>query len=245
MPVSCSGRWRRPHSMLIGWQVGSVIQPGDVQPRNAAIGVVIGAAVGLLLAPLLLTRPYEALRRTVGRMPPGEMIFATIGLVMGLLVAALLSYPLSLLPWSLGHILPAIAAALCAYLGVTFLLMRRRELTQWILGRFGQTRTADADQVKYLVDTNAIIDGRIADVCEAGFLLGQLVVPRFVLNELQHIADSSDSLRRGRGKRGLETLKRLQQGSDSRISISDLDARDVPEVDGKLVKLAHWRCAAP
>jgi uncharacterized protein YacL len=90
-----------------------------------------------------------------------------------------------------------------------------------------------------LVDTSTIIDGRIADITQAGFLYGTLVVPRFVLSELQHIADSGDPLRRNRGKRGLDMLRRLQSESSTPLRISDDDPRDVPDVDGKLVKLAR------
>jgi uncharacterized protein YacL len=94
-------------------------------------------------------------------------------------------------------------------------------------------------EVEYLVDTSTIIDGRIADINQAGFLYGTLVVPRFVLTELQHIADSADPVRRVRGKRGLDMLKRLQNESPTPLRISDDDPGDVYEVDGKLVKLAR------
>ncbi|MFL5734927.1 MAG: PIN/TRAM domain-containing protein [Chloroflexia bacterium] len=90
-----------------------------------------------------------------------------------------------------------------------------------------------------LVDTSAIIDGRIADITQTGFIDGTLLVPRFVLNELQHIADSPDPLRRARGRRGLDMLNRLQRESGAPIQISEVDADDIPEVDGKLVKIAR------
>jgi uncharacterized protein YacL len=95
------------------------------------------------------------------------------------------------------------------------------------------------DGGRLLVDTSAIIDGRIADISQTGFLHGTLVVPRFVLNELQHIADSPDPLRRNRGRRGLDMLNRLQKDSTTPVEIADVDAREVPDVDGKLVKLAR------
>jgi uncharacterized protein YacL len=100
---------------------------------------------------------------------------------------------------------------------------------------------ADKAQLdKYvLVDTSAIIDGRIADISQTGFIDGTLLIPRFVLNELQHIADSADPLRRARGRRGLDMLNRLQRESVVPIQISEVDAEDIPEVDGKLVKIAR------
>jgi uncharacterized protein YacL len=90
-----------------------------------------------------------------------------------------------------------------------------------------------------LLDTSAIIDGRIADITQTGFVLGPLVVPRFVLNELQRIADSADTMRRNRGRRGLEMLNRLQKDATVPIEITDADVEDVLEVDGKLIKMAR------
>ncbi|HEX9039305.1 MAG TPA: PIN domain-containing protein [Ktedonobacterales bacterium] len=97
---------------------------------------------------------------------------------------------------------------------------------------------------RILLDTSAIIDGRIADISQTGFITGTLVAPRFVLEELQHIADSPDGMRRNRGRRGLEILQRLQKDSNVPVEISDADPTEVAEVDAKLVKLARqWRCA--
>ena len=105
----------------------------------------------------------------------------------------------------------------------------------------GRVTRRSSDRI--LVDTSAIIDGRIADISTTGFINGVLVVPRFVLEELQHIADSADSMRRNRGRRGLEILQRLQKDPAVQVEISDADA-DPTEVDAKLVKLARqWRCS--
>jgi uncharacterized protein YacL len=95
-----------------------------------------------------------------------------------------------------------------------------------------------------VVDTSAIIDGRIAEIVESGFIYGTLVVPKFVLEELQHIADSSDTLRRNRGRRGLEILNRMQKESTTPVEILDEDVPEVTEVDAKLVALARVRSKA-
>jgi len=159
---------------------------------------------------------------------------------MGLVVAALLAVPLSFLPWWLGHMAPGIVALACVYLGVTLAYIRRHDLAQIHSRKRPEVAaTPDAARPGYLVDTSAIIDGRIADVSQAGFLLGPLIVPRFVLSELQHIAGSSDALRRNRGRRGLEILNRMQKDATTTVTISDVDAREIPEVDAKLVKLAR------
>lgn len=226
--------------LLVGWQIGSLVGPDHYGIRNAAIGVGAGAVVGFLIAPFLVERPYEALRRLVNRTPPGEVVYGTLGLLLGLLAAALLSYPLSLLPWWFGHLLPAIAAGIGGYLGIMVMLMRHRELTSWLRNRPPEQAALDGDgTAACLVDTSAIIDGRIADISETGFLLGPLLVPRFVLHELQNIAGSADPLRRNRGRRGLEILNRMQKESATAVTVCELDARDIPDVDSKLVKVAR------
>ena len=225
---------------LIAWQVGSVSGEGHAQPRNAIIGIAVGAILGFILGPLIVARPYHALKRIISSMPPGDLLYAILGLILGLIVAALISYPLSFLPWWFGHVLPAVATLTGAYLGISFIMMRRRELTRFLQSRFATHLPEPApDGGRLLVDTSAIIDGRIADISQTGFLHGTLVVPRFVLNELQHIADSPDPLRRNRGRRGLDMLNRLQKDPTTPVEIADLDAREVPDVDGKLVKLAR------
>lgn len=230
---------------LIGWQAGSVIGTGASQPRDAILGIAVGAVVGFALAPYIVKRPYIAFRRVVTGMPLGDLAGAIGGLALGLIVAALVSYPLSFLPWWFGHVLPAIAAMVFAYLGVSLVMMRRREIAH-ILPFHSEKDSAEKDGVvrgeqtpQVLVDTSAIIDGRIADVCQTGFVIATLVVPRFVLKELQHIADSADSLRRARGRRGLEVLNRLQKDERTHLEISDIDTREVHDVDSKLVKLAR------
>jgi uncharacterized protein YacL len=228
---------------LVGWQIGSVIGPTSAQPRNAILGVAVGVIFGALIAPLLVVPPYYALKRIISAMPPGDLVYSILGLLLGLIVAALVAYPLSFLPWWFGHVLPAIATVLCGYFGIAFMMMRGREITRFFQSRFS-SHASDAldtpqDGMRLLVDTSAIIDGRIADISQTGFLHGTLVVPRFVLRELQHIADSSDPLRRNRGRRGLDVLNRLQKDTTTEVEIADLDAGDVPDVDGKLVKLAR------
>jgi uncharacterized protein YacL len=225
---------------LIAWQIGSLVgQNSGQQTRNAVLGIGVGAILGFVAAPLLIGRPYAFLKRLATRTPLVDLVFGIFGLILGLIVAALLSYPLSFLPYWFGHTLPALTAITCAYLGVSLLMMRRRELSSFVQARIGSREEPSNASGEILVDTSAIIDGRIADLADTGFLRGKLVVPRFVLTELQHVADSPDALRRNRGRRGLEVLNKLQKDSPTPVEISDVDARDVPEVDGKLVKLAR------
>ncbi len=119
-----------------------------------------------------------------------------------------------------------------------FFLINNEDIT--FLDKIVPVKESDADvQIPYkILDTSVIIDGRIADICDTGFLEGILVIPNFVLNELQMIADSADSIKRNRGRRGLDILNKMQKDQSIMVKISDIDFKDIPEVDSKLVQLA-------
>ena len=187
--------------------------------------------------------PYQGSRQQLPRTPTIVFVAAIAGLVIALLLSVLLTFPLSMLPGLWGNIAPiAVSLFLCLVI-IPITLARRRELFRM----FGITLpegTKDMDSLvprngQLIVDTSTLIDGRIADIDQAGFIPGSLLIPRFVLDELHHIADSYDSMRRNRGRRGLEILTKLQQESDILVEISDLDAKDVTDVDSTLVKLAQ------
>ena len=212
---------------------------------------LVGALVGLLLTPYISTRPVRGLRKVLARSSAQNLVAALIGLIVGLVVAVLLSFPLSLLPDPMGSILPFVAVVLFGYLGVSIFVMRSTDIFSIFPGlqksqsfsKDGTGATNWADNRTILLDTSVIIDGRIADISRTGFIPGSLLIPRFVLNELQYIADSSDSMRRQRGRRGMEVLAALQKEPTIPIRISDIDVDGVREVDDKLVILARqMRC---
>src|SRR5947209_5116732 len=120
---------------LVGWQVGSLLGDGSHQPRNAILGIAIGAVSGFAVAPYVVGKPYSLARGRLRRLPLAQLVSAIIGLILGLVVAALLAYPLSFLPWSLGHLLPALAAVVCGYLGISLMLMRHGELSHLLRAR--------------------------------------------------------------------------------------------------------------
>jgi uncharacterized protein YacL len=171
-----------------------------------------------------------------------------LGLIVGLIIAALLTFPLSLLPDPFGKVLPFAGVLIFSYFGISIFVMRQQDIltTFQHLPNRGQddnmhTRQQGARTI--LLDTSVIIDGRISDIARTGFLFGTLLIPRFVLNELQYIADSADNLRRQRGRRGIEVISQLQKDMIIPVRITDVDVEGVREVDDKLVILARQlRC---
>jgi uncharacterized protein YacL len=166
------------------------------------------------------------------------------GLVMGLLVAALLSFPLSMLPAPFGQILPFVGVVAFAYFGISLFVMRQGDIMGLVSTLSGRSESGSSSSWTnlnrtILLDTSVIIDGRVADIARTGFLPGTLLIPRFVLNELQYIADSPDGLRRQRGRRGMDVLAELQKLPNILVRISDINAEGVREVDDKLVVLAR------
>lgn len=226
---------------FLGWQIGGVAKGLLMTPYiryYPAAAAIIGAALGGFFALDVTVRPFQAARHRIRQIPARYLVTGLVGLVVGLIISALLALPLSLLPGFLGEVLPFVATVAFVTLGVTTMIMREKDILSMVRRLTSREAIAGQDEV-ILVDTSVIIDGRIADVCATGFISGTLIVPRFVLNELQHIADSPDVLRRNRGRRGLEILARLQKDPETSIEISEMDAEGVREVDSKLVRLAR------
>lgn len=228
----------------------------SVEQYAISIGLV-GALVGLILTPFITTRPARAMRALFSRISAQTLFSSLIGLVAGLIVAALLSFPLSLLPYPFGSIFPFLGVLVFGYMGVALFVMRQLDfyaIFSNLPGRGGSAGGGPAanenaanqnwaESRTILLDTSVIIDGRIADIARTGFLPGALLIPRFVLQELQYIADSPESLRRQRGRRGMEVLAQLQKEPNIPVRMSDIDVDGVRDVDDKLVILARqMRC---
>lgn len=234
----------------LGWIFGGwaaaiePVEPGQSLLFRAVFGL-IGTLAGLILTPYLTTRPARAIRNKLGRLAAETLFAGLTGLVIGLLTAALLAFPISLLPAPFGQILPFVGVLIFAYLGISLFVMRQGDimgLVSTISGRGGESGASTSWtnlNRTILLDTSVIIDGRVADIAKTGFLPGTLLIPRFVLNELQYIADSPDGLRRQRGRRGMEVLAELQKLPNILVRISDINAEGVREVDDKLVVLAR------
>ena len=142
----------------------------------------------------------------------------------------------------LNTVAPILLSLLFGYLGFQVGFKKRDELLTLFTARKKKVVEEEPTKVEKsnlkILDTSVIIDGRIADICQTGFLEGTIVIPQFVLGELQHIADSSDALKRNRGRRGLDILNRIQKELAIKVEIYEGDFEDITEVDSKLVKLA-------
>lgn len=225
-----------------------------------ALGGLIGALIGFVIAlPIInqglkLARSIESL---LSRVPNQELMAGTAGLLFGLIIANLIGLAFYRVP-IIGSYIPIILSAIFGYIGMRLASRKGPELyANWL-----QSRTVAKDKKKdvvpkdseqaaipvisefesvsvaKLLDTSVIIDGRIAELCETGFLEGPLVVPLFVLEELQHISDSADVLKRNRGRRGLDILQSMQQKEIIAIKVIADDFEDITEVDSKLMRLA-------
>lgn len=232
-------------AVYLGISVGTslLVSQAEIVFYAVVFGLV-GALTGLVLTPYLTIRPARSIRKALIQVDAQTLVAGLVGLIVGLAIAALLAFPLSLLPAPFGQILPFIGAIFLSYFGVTIFVMRQHDIFSILLSRlprrsYEETSTDKISTRTILMDTSVIIDGRIADIARTGFLTGTLLVPNFVLNELQYIADSADGLRRQRGRRGMEILAKLQKDSIIPTEISDINVEGTREVDDKLIILAR------
>lgn len=228
---------------LSGWQVGALV--GNSVNVAGSISwslglLLLGVILGLILTPYLVVRPITRIGSAFANITFVALVSCTIGLISGLAVAALLSVALSRLPGWPGIAVPIALTLTLGSIGIASAASRQGEIAQllWDRYRLNQTTGKTYSDGRVLMDTSAIIDGRIADISKTGFVHGTMVIPRFILDELRHVADSSDALKRNRGRRGLEMLNKLRKEAEVPIQILDVDANDDSEVDAKLVKLA-------
>ena len=210
-----------------------------------ALVSVLGGLLGYAgSVPLLnsIWRGTSWAENKLGKMPFPDILSGVAGLIIGLIINRLLADSLARIPWA-GGFLPTASAILLGYLGLSVGIKKREEIA-YLIGLFAprlrrEAAPRDSGGPPKILDTSVIIDGRIADVCKTGFVEGPLVVPAFVLEELRHIADATDSLKRNRGRRGLDVLDAIQKLGKPQVQILDRDVgADNEEVDSKLVQLA-------
>jgi len=212
----------------VGLAFGALMGRGGAAPwQGIVLGLAFGGASLLLEAALRRAAPWTIVSGLLG-------LFA--GLIVALLLLAALGVPLAALPRPIGSGVQVLLVLLCVYLGATLAVEKGQAVQPLALLRALKEQPR-AESYKIL-DTSVIIDGRIADICETGFIEGTLVVPQFVLRELQHIADSSDPLKRNRGRRGLDILQKMQKDAGVQVQLHDAEFPEIREVDAKLVALA-------
>jgi len=243
--------------LLIGYLLGQQMSSWQMSSEGSWMGTllgastgggntfsaVVGAGAGFLLATSIAAPLSRSLQMGIDRLssyPMSELLSGLIGLTFGLALSSFLYPYVTDIPY-VGQVLAATTALMLSYAGLRVGMHKKEEIGAWIRTR--QTVEAPKNEGRpyeehKILDTSVIIDGRIADICKTGFIEGTLVIPEFVLEELQHIADSSDLLKRNRGRRGLDILNKIQKELDVRVLIYE-DANEEPgEVDSKLVKLA-------
>ncbi len=229
---------------IIGWWYGKSgsslsFAAGLIDGRYyPALYGILGALIGFLAAPLLVSLPFRAIRRGVQELPVRGLVMVVLGIIPGLIIGALLAPALALLspPW--GRLLPIATSLLLGGLGIVIASVHGAEICSLFGWRLAHNVSVGRREV-LLLDTSVIIDGRIADIGKTGFVRGTMLVPRFVLDELQYIADSPDALRRNRGRRGLEILGRMQKDDGYAIEMTEDEVPEIREVDGKLTRLAQ------
>jgi uncharacterized protein YacL len=223
---------------FVGWRVGAWLANENDPDQWGPLALVLAAGLGglfFIIAPYVTVSFVRWLRAKFSSMPAIDIVAAGLGLVAGGVLSTLLAYPSSLLPNPYGQILPFIVAVAACGLSVFVVVLRKNDLAELIFRR-GTPRQVEE---KLLLDTSVIIDGRIIELMRTGVVTMPLAVPRFILAELQRIADSPDPTRKARGRRGLDTLERLQREDQATIDLLEVDIEEAVEVDNKLIRLAE------
>ena len=204
----------------------------DSKSSYLILQLIAGLIIGSFVA-FLVIRLEKDLRKISLKIILGGVI----GMIIGLLIALILGFGLNLVSKIRENqqILPWIYLLLTGILGYLGLVLGSKKIEEFNFRTSGVKSDAD----NRILDTSVIIDGRIADICDSGFMDGEIIVPRFVLNELQLVADSADSIKRSRGRRGLDILNRMQKSSNIVIKIIEQDFPKIKGVDAKLVALAQ------
>lgn len=200
-----------------------------------------------------ISKLVETVENSIGKLSGSEIIFGAVGAVVGLVIASLVFLPIKsllndisdTLGALIGNIIYIFANIILVVIGINISVKRRNEIIAFFQGLRKSTvpkeKKPKVSKIKLpkVLDTSVIIDGRIFDLCKTGFIEGTLVIPSFVLDELRHVSDCSDSLKRVRGRRGLDILNKIQKELDQEVEIWEGDFPEIAEVDSKLLKLAQ------
>jgi uncharacterized protein YacL len=245
--------------MVLGYLVGRTITEtsyisglnyfGSNTVKNVIIillSVIIFGIIIFIISPFInraVKKSVNYIEKAIQNFSIIEIIFGSVGAIIGLGLAAVFVNIAGKIP-VIGSVLAFLIAIFMAVIGANIAIKRREEVMAIIVnirrgekGKEKKTKGSKGDPK--VLDTSVIIDGRIFDICQTGFVEGSLIIPQFVLEELRHIADSSDSLKRNRGRRGLDVLNRIQKELNIDVVITDKDFPEIAEVDSKLLRLAQ------
>ena len=239
---------------IVAWVLYSFKCPGydyvlrytTIPAVMAALYVIVGILFGIIffiLSPKIIDGVhgfFQNLEHKLTEMPALDILFGVIGIMIGMLFAFLLSLIMRTIDVPvLPEVITLLLFLICGYYGGHIGVTRRAELMDGYARRGHLTKgIAAASARPKVLDTSVIIDGRIYDICKTGFLEGKIIIPAFVLKELRHIADSSDAMKRARGRRGLDILHSMQRELDQRVAVEEKDYDEIDEVDLKLLRLA-------
>ena len=215
-------------SAVVGFQIGSIFQ--GYGSTWGIGGCFIGAGVAVIVI---------ALEMILGKVSTRGLSAAVFGLIMALVVSKILSGAIDMIPDTnptFAGVIKIVMVLILSYMGIIFAMRGRDEFS--LIVPYVKFERQDQKDTVMILDTSAIIDGRIFDICQAKFIEGRFLIPRFVLKELQQVADSADALKRNRGRRGLEILNKLKKSSYVTLKIHDEDFPEIQAVDEKLIKLA-------
>lgn len=223
---------------------------------SGSVGIFVFGSMGMALAPVIIrkmTSWTEKIAILLARIPTSDIMVITFGIAIGLVLANLLGGPFSHLP-IIGPYIPLIFSVVLSMVGAKVALRKHQDIVGFFDRSLPSLKGAvkpaavkdayDSDRVyrdNKLLDTSVIIDGRIGDILKTGFLEGFMIVPKFVIRELQTLADSADGLKRGKGRRGLDLLHEIQMENPERVFVDDTDYPELEGVDAKLVKLAQQK----
>ncbi len=211
--------------------------------KPSVIGLVLGAGIGFTVLPLAAEHLLQLFLKHTKKLeiiPIQDVVAGSLGLILGLIIGSLIVYafPIDAIP-GFGVYLRILINLATAYMGMNLVIRKREEFLSIFKRIPGGAKKDKGEKEFKILDTSVIIDGRIADICRSGFLEGTLIIPEFVLEELRHIADSPDLLKRNRGRRGLDILNRIQKDLGVEVEVVSTDYEELSEVDSKLVRLAQ------
>ena len=221
------------------------------QPVSKIVFLVfITLLFGIILyfiSPLIykgISKVIDTVEKSVQKVSASELVYGTVGSIAALLIASLIGIPLIGIHPVGGPILCVLIELVAVIIGIKIFVEKKDDINTMI-SNIKKSSSKEkkhkntAKNISNVLDTSVIIDGRIFDICKTGFISGILIIPSFVLDELRHISDSSDVLKRNRGRRGLDILNRIQKELDIETEIWEGDFPEIAEVDSKLLKLAQ------